>query len=930
MFNSKAFFLSISETTSITISTSDSSSTLKAFGVGTVQLLCDNKTLTLKNCLYVPHLNCNLISLIDLFRDQLIVNQKGSYFNLEAGGKTLLKGCIFNNLIHVDYSLPRGLLSINLTTLWHNRLGHPGSMPAKLLGLPSGLIGCMTCNLNKAHRLPFSNHFEHANLPLDCVHTDLEIGCLFSIPLNKKGHGEPSQQNTKKIVSDRGGEFLNANFNDLSTYCGFKHVFSPPETPQQNGFAERGNCTILEKACCILGASNLPRLYWADMVNTATMLSNILPTPSRLNKSPYTLWTGQSPRIQRLRTFGGRAIVAVLRNHWVWKLGETGCEGIFLGYENENTAYRVLRVSDSKILTTKHVIFCEIFFPYLKDKETTDSCSFVVEEPDSAIRAETHPAEEPTTETGPSQPLNENHGAPSDKEDAPCEEEGPIPDLESKASPATQSKIRVIGLHHPTLITSEINNLNILPYSRRENALVTCAGILPCTFNAAISSMDKDKWIKAIRKELSSMVSLDVWDVVEFSKDYKIVGTTWVFKIKRNHLNEIIYTLNYINFNKTYLPTGCLNYLWTLIAFSASESLHFHQVDVKSAFLNAPLVEDVYLSVPQGLEVDQQCYCLKLKKAIYGLKQAPLAWYERLKTWLVKIGFYPCASDPCVFHRADQSPTWLYVHVDDISIFGRDVTIFKEKIALEFDIKDIGPADLMLGIKINQFDDVITLDQQHFAESLVHLYGMADCKPTATPLIPNTHLQPATLEDISKLNPLKINFRSAIGGINYLSTATTPDLSFAVSSLSQFLEKPGFTHWQSFLHVLRYLKGPQHIGLSYAKDMAKGVVAYSDADWGNFLVTRRSVTGHLTVSHGCIVLWKTRKQCLVSLYMAEAEYKDLCDLTSELLWLRQWCREAKIFDFVGPITVFGDNQSCIKRKTGNSNLNHKRMKQVDI
>ncbi|MBW0523807.1 hypothetical protein O181_063522 [Austropuccinia psidii MF-1] len=252
------------------------------------------------------------------------------------------------------------------------------------------------------------------------------------------------------------------------------------------------------------------------------------------------------------------------------------------------------------------------------------------------------------------------------------------------------------------------------------------------------------------------------------------------------------------------------------------------------------------------------------------------------------------------------------------------------EIALEFDIKDIGPADLMLGIKINQFNKVITLDQQHFAESLVHLYGMADCKPVDTPLIPNTHLQPAMLEDIAKFNSLNINFTSAIGSINYLSTATRPDLSFAVSSLSQSLEKPSFTDWQSFLHLLRYLKGSQHIGLSYAKNMAKGIVAYSNANWGNCLVTWRLVTGHLTIFHGFLVLWKTRKQRLVSLSTAEAEYKALCDLTSELLSLRQWCREANIFDFVDPITVFDDNQSCIKTETGNRNLNHRRMKHIDI
>ncbi|MBW0478484.1 hypothetical protein O181_018199 [Austropuccinia psidii MF-1] len=181
-----------------------------------------------------------------------------------------------------------------------------------------------------------------------------------------------------------------------------------------------------------------------------------------------------------------------------------------------------------------------------------------------------------------------------------------------------------------------------------------------------------------------------------------------------------------INFEWTYSPTGGLNSLHTLIAFAASEGLQFNQVDVKSAFLNAPLTKDVYLSIPQGLEADRQLYCLKLTKAIYGLKQAPLAWYENLKDWLVKSEFFSCISDPCVFHRGSKSPTWIYIHVEEIAIFWHDVTVFKREISLKFNIKDSGPADLMLGIKINHFNDEISLDKQHFTESLIHLYGMTD------------------------------------------------------------------------------------------------------------------------------------------------------------------------------------------------------------
>ncbi|MBW0512551.1 hypothetical protein O181_052266 [Austropuccinia psidii MF-1] len=196
--------------------------------------------------------------------------------------------------MYVDYSLPRGLLSIDSTTLWHNRLGHPGPTPVKIFGLPSGRVNCITCNLNKAHRLPFHNHFEHANLPLDCVHINLvgpisppslsgfqyfitivDQSTLFKIIrfLKKKldAFGEflvvkkimenHHDRTLKKLVSDRGGEFLNERFNSLSRECGFRHVFAPPETPQQNGSAERANRTILDKAHCMLGASNLPKMY---------------------------------------------------------------------------------------------------------------------------------------------------------------------------------------------------------------------------------------------------------------------------------------------------------------------------------------------------------------------------------------------------------------------------------------------------------------------------------------------------------------------------------------------------------------------------------------------------------------------------------------------------------------------------------------------
>ncbi|MBW0560427.1 hypothetical protein O181_100142, partial [Austropuccinia psidii MF-1] len=462
-----------------------------------------------------------------------------------------------------------------------------------------------------------------------------------------------------------------------------------------------------------------------------------------------------------------------------------------------------------------------------------------------------------------------------------------------------------------SLISSNINPENVLPYTRRPLALITSDTSTPRTFNGALSSPDKDLWLASIKRELESMNALGVWEVIELDPLLKLVGTTWVFKIKKDHLGQVTeykarlcaqgFTQSAgIDFNQTYAPTGRLNSLRTLIAFAAAKNLDFHQIDIKSAFLNAPLSETVYLGITQGLDIDKRSHCLRLRKAIYGLKQAPLAWYDRLKTWLVAVGFSSCISDPCVFLRKGEYPVWLYIHVDDIAIFGRKVQYFKEEVMKEFEIKDVGPADLMLGIKVTHSAHYVSLDQQHFTESLLELYGMINCNSVSTPLVPNEHLSSASISESTDFGRLKVNFRSAVGSINYLSTATRPDLSFA------------------------------DLGLTYPRGINVGILAYSNADWGNCRVSRRSVTGFLATVGGSLVLWKTRKQPSVLLSTAEAEYKALCDLTSELLWLGKWCRECNIIKLDNPIPVHEDNQSCINVVKGDCNLNNKRMKHVDI
>ncbi|MBW0535199.1 hypothetical protein O181_074914, partial [Austropuccinia psidii MF-1] len=519
MFNSKESFSTLGATPSFNVCTGDTTSSLSAKGIGTVTIACGEKIFTLSNCLYVPNLNCNLISLLGLGHKKISIHRDKEDFTLCSEDEILFKGKIENNLMKVNYSTPKTLITQS-SNLWHLRLGHPGVQVIRSMGLPEMTSKCLTCDKNKMHLLPFKDQFEQ-------------------FVLVKKAMENLHDQTLKRLVSDWGGEFLNHQFQRLSEECGFEHLMSPAETPQHNGFAERANCTILEKARCLLNGSNLPSTYWAEAVNTATLLSNLTPTPSRVNRSPYSLWKGSPPRIKKLRVFGCRAIIAIPKQHRKSKFSPSGAEGILLGYTNENTAYRILRLCDRKVIISRHVIFDESTFPSLKNRSSSFDSALLIPEYQEAV---TEVVDETRSvnmgqvdEILPIEPIL----------DEPSRMVDEIQDSSEIAAsdqdrPACPSRIKVIGPRHPTLISSDVNSHNILPYSRRPKALLSIHDETPRTFKQAINSANKDVLNDAIKKELASMNRLSVWDVIDLKSDYKLVGTTWVFRTKRNHLNEVV------------------------------------------------------------------------------------------------------------------------------------------------------------------------------------------------------------------------------------------------------------------------------------------------------------------------------------------------------------------------------------------------------
>ncbi|MBW0542066.1 hypothetical protein O181_081781 [Austropuccinia psidii MF-1] len=275
MFNSKSFFTSLNSLPPFTVTTGNSSSSLLALGTGSVELFCKSQPLVLMDCLCIPKLSCNLISLLALFEMNITVHQVEDKFTLESNGKTILKGKIINKLMHIDYMLPTTLITTKDQALWHRRLGHPGTLVLKRMGLPYEITTCSVCKINKSHKQPFNHQFNSAAQPLDCIHLDL-IGPVVRASIS-------------------GCQYILTIVDQTASFKLFKFLKKKSEAFHQFCIVKTFMENQQDQKVKRVFSSNLRNPYWAEAVNTATLLSNLVPTPSRLNQSPYSLWTNQPP-----------------------------------------------------------------------------------------------------------------------------------------------------------------------------------------------------------------------------------------------------------------------------------------------------------------------------------------------------------------------------------------------------------------------------------------------------------------------------------------------------------------------------------------------------------------------------------------------------------------------------------------------------------
>ncbi|MBW0487209.1 hypothetical protein O181_026924 [Austropuccinia psidii MF-1] len=347
--------------------------------------------------------------------------------------------------MHIDSTLPISLITINDQSLWNKRLGNTISQVLKMMGLPLENSICSTCEINKAHQQLLNHNSDVPVKPLELMIKFLKkkSNSFSEFSILKIFMENQKDLKIKSIVPDRGGEFLNKHFKDLTEECGITKILSPAETPQQKGYAERANKTILEKTKCLLRSANLPYKYWAEA------------TPQNIWVSCIYCQSHKPPDLE-------------------------GVEGILLRYESKNTAYRILRITDAKVIITKHAAFDKNKFPSLTEvvessQLNLDNLTIMIDD------AHLDEAEENANCSERADEIQTNSLFQSSSfimvGEVNVDGEGHL-SSEAVASPITSACIKAIRPHHSTLVLSYINNLNILPHT---NAFLTLSDSAPST-----------------------------------------------------------------------------------------------------------------------------------------------------------------------------------------------------------------------------------------------------------------------------------------------------------------------------------------------------------------------------------------------------------------------------------------------------------------
>ena len=466
---------------------------------------------------------------------------------------------------------------------------------------------------------------------------------------------------------------------------------------------------------------------------------------------------------------------------------------------------------------------------------------------------------------------------------------------------------------------------------------------VPKTYKQAISSEESSRWIEAMDEEIKSLHSNNTYSLVPYPADAKVVGGRWVYAVKTDPGGTDRYKARYVaqgfkqingeDYFETFAPTARMSTVRMLMQISVERGLVVHQLDVKTAYLNAPIDCEIFMKEPKGYETKgENVMVCRLNKAIYGLKQSGRMWNIELDKFLKSHNFKQSPYDPCLYsYCCNGDLVYVLIWVDDIVVAASsDILMNKIKSWLKnrFKMKDLGVINCFLGIQFTVKNGTITMDQSKYLENKLVKFKLDTCKSRTTPCEVTDYESTCDGGVDHRL------YREMVGSLIYAMTCTRPDLSWAVSKLSRKLSNPSKGDFDMLKHVFRYVLGTVNYKLTFRKSVnGLQLFGFSDADWAGSKSDRKSTSGYcFMLNHnGPLISWKSRKQDSIALSSCESEYVAACAAAQESIYLARLYNDfaiTKVGVDESQTVIHVDNQGAIG--LAKNPVAHNKSKHIDI
>jgi len=758
--------------------------------------------------------------------------------------------------------------------------------------------------------------------------SDVGVVIRSKVPMLERLCGDKA----RRIRFDGAKEYITATQRQWYSDAGIDIETTPPYSSQSNGVAERANRTIKDRARAALADAGLGPKMWAEAVVAAVYVMNRSPRAGQ-DKTPWEAFTGKRPDVAGLRVWGSKAY-ALLPAKQQKGMAPKTTVGTMVGYAVGGNGYRVYVPTTKEVVVRRDVVMDESGIG--SQGPAPQWLDGGEDPPVAAPRGDAGGPPTPTPGVSPvltPSPSGTSTGSSSGTTGPTGTAAGqwPAAPIEDAVEAA-----RRIALPASDEESGSDDDEQVRRYPLRERApprpwhggaSVAAAGQEPKVHRDQLPPPPKDaeearqrpdwpQWKEAIEKEEASMMDNNVWTKSKLPRGRKALKTKLVFDYKYKQTGALDrYKVRLValgcrqqpgrDYNETWAPVPAAPVTRALLATAAAHGLHAHHVDVKTAYLNAPMDMEVYITIPTGFNDEGKAG--RVNKAIYGTKQAGRLWAIVFHNAVVKWGGVQSKADPCVYTLlVDGVKVTVEVHVDDILIVAavlEAISKVKNMVAEAFQVRDLGEVCDYLGmdIKWDRVAGTVTLANPRHTAAVLEDFSMTDCKPNAHPMAPGAVL--------GEGKPLERGNRYAelVGSLLFLANQTRPDIAFAVGRLARRMAIPTEGDMTAAKGVLRYLQGTKSMGLAYGP--AQRLTGWVDSDFAGHTKTRKSTTGFLFTLHGGAISWRSRLQSIVTASTAEAEYVAASEAVKDSLWLRRVADA--LGENGGPVTIGEDNQACL-------------------